>query len=211
MTEKKNDRMMTPVGRLVNASLWVKDTYKDEKGREATPQYKIEMAFEPKDINDLEDAVVAAAIEEWGAGAEKDYDNGTIRSPIIDGDQLADERVKRGKAGDAYKGKVVLRANTQFNRHGEDGPGGIYVCDEKAEAIDFANQSKVYPGSYGIAVINISPYSVDRQRGVKLYLAGYQFVKDGERLRSNDVAGIFKPMIGGGTGAPAAGRRARRA
>lgn len=201
--------IQTPVGRVINHSLWEKDAYKDERGREAKPQYKIELAFDPDDIEEFENKVVEAAEAKWGASAGKDYDDGKIRSPIIEGDVIADDREKRGKKGDAYRGKVVIRASTAFNKHGEDGPGGVYVCDENAEEIDFASRDKIYRGCYGIAIVELSPYTVDRQDGVTLYLKGFQFVKDGDRLSGDGVAGLFKPMAAPSSGGESQGRRRR--
>lgn len=208
---KETQRAETAVGRLINHSLFEKDTYKNEKGREATPSYKIELAFDDeKDIIALENAVVAAAVAEWGEDAEKQYDDGEIRSPILTGDELAKRREAKGKKGDAYKGKFVIRASTIYNRNGDDAPGGVYVCGPDAVEIDFANRGKVYNGAYGKAVVTPSAYLIDGEKGVTLYLAGFQLVKDGERLRGQDPASLFKPMIGESSG-EGKGRRARSA
>lgn len=209
MTKAKAEkqRVTTPVGRLINNSLFEKDAYTDEKGREATPSYKIEMAFDEKDIVELENAIVAAAVAEWGKDAEKDYDKGEIRSPIIDGNELAKKREAKGKKGDAYAGKLVIRAATIYNRNGDDAPGGVYVCGPDAVEIDFANRGEIYNGVLGVAVVVPSAYSVSGERGVTLYLQGFQKVEDGERLRGQDVSSLFKPMMG--KGSETKGRRSR--
>ena len=201
-------RVITPVGRLVHSALFEKDSFKDEKGREAEPRYKVELAFEPDDVAELEEAVVAAAVAEWGTKAEADYDEGRIRSPLLDGNELTKAREEKGKKGDAYAGKVVVRASTTFNKNGENAPGGVYVCDENAVEIDFANRGKIYNGAYVVAIVSPSAYSISGERGVTLYLQGVQFVKDGERLRGEGVAGLFKPMMS--AGAESKGRRARK-
>lgn len=207
---KEPVRVTTAVGRLINSSFWDKEVYKDERGREGTPAYKMEMAFESEDdITELEDAIVAAAVEEWGEGAEAAYyDEGTIRSPILVGDDLADAREKKGKSGDAYRGKFVVRASTIFNLNGDDGPGGVYVCDENAVEIDFAGRGKVYNGCNGIAVVEPQCYLIDGRKGVTLYLKGFQFVSEGERLRGSDPSSLFKPMVS--EGSEGKGRRGRR-
>lgn len=208
MAEDK--RIKTTVGRLINGSLFDKDVFKDEKGREGTPSYKIEMAFDGDDaIAELEQAIVEAAVAKWGKKAEKDYDDGKIRSPILIGDDLAKARVEKGKKGDAYAGKLIIRASTQFNKNGDDAPGGVYVCDENAAEVDFANRGKVYNGSYGVAVVTPTAYDGvgGGPDGVTLYLQGYQFVKDGERLRGAGASDLFKPMLS--EGSEAKGRRKR--
>lgn len=191
----ETNRITTPVGRLVNGSLFEKDVFKDERGREATPSYKIEMAFDEADIEALENAVVEAATAEWGEGAEKSYEDGDIRSPILDGDEMAKKRQEKGKSGDAYEGKVVVRASTIYNRHGEDAPGGVYVCDENAKELDFADRGKVYNGCYGIAALAPQAYSIDGRKGVTFYLQGFQFVKDGEPLRGVDPSSLFTATV----------------
>ena len=193
MTE--TTRLTTPIGRLVNGSLFEKDAYKDERGHEATPSYKIEMAFDEVDIEALENAVVEAAIAEWGAGAEQDYEDGIIRSPILEGDDLAKKRQEKGKSGDAYEGKVVVRASTIYNRHGEDAPGGVYVCDENAKELDFAERGKIYNGCHGIAALAPQAYSIDGRKGVTFYLQGFQFVKDGDPLRGVDPSSLFTATV----------------
>lgn len=210
MEDKKEAvRLMTPVGRLVNSALWEKDSFTTERGAESVPRYKVEMAFEPEDMAEFEDAVVAVAVDEWGEQAEEDYDQERLRSPVLDGDKLADEREARGKQGDAYRGKLVVRASTQFNRNGEDGPGGVYVCGPDAKELDFAERGRVYNGCYGTASVTIRAYPgvAGGQDGVTLYLNGFQLVKDGDRLRGADPSSLFSPMMG--EGSESKGRRAR--
>ena len=194
----ENDKQyVTPEGRLINHALFERDAYKDPsgKGREGDPMYRIEMAFDEKDIEELEDLIVQAAIDEWGSKAGDDYDNGVIETPILDGDELAKKREDKGKKGDAYKGKLVIRAHTIYNRNGEDAPGGVYVCNANAEEITPADRGEVYNGCYGVASVTVQPYLIDRKKGATLYLNGFQKTDDGERLRSADPSSLFKPMM----------------
>lgn len=195
MAKAKKDekvKIMSPVGRLINGSLFEKDVYTDAKGREGTPAYKAEMAFDEGDVEELEDAAVEVAIEEWGDDAEDEFFDGDIHF-LIEGDELAKKRERDGKQGDAYKGKLILRTSTIFNANGDDAPGGVYVCDEDAEAIDFSDRGKIYNGCYGKVSVTLEPYEIRGDRGVKAYLNGFQFVRDGERLRSSDPSQLFKP------------------
>ncbi len=192
-----SDNIKTPEGRLINNSVWEKESY-EGKG---TPMYKVEMAFDPKAIEALEDAVVAVAIEEWGAGAEDKYwgdpDNDvepTIHSPFLEGDKLAQGRVEKGKEGGAYEGMIVIRASTIYNTDGMNAPGGIYVADADAKRLDFTERGKIYNGSFGIAVVEPKTYDVNDQKGVTLYLQGYQFTRDGDPLRGSNVGAMFEPM-----------------
>ncbi len=211
MTDKKElVRLMMPVGRLINHSLFEKDVYTDERGREATPSYKVEQAYDEGALDEFEDAIIQAAIEFFGADAEADYDAGRLRSPILFGDDLAEERARKGKNGEAYEGMMVVRAKTIFNRDGVDAPGGIYVCNAAAEELDFAERRTVYNGSYGKASVTVNPYKgiAGGQPGIGLYLNGFQFIKDGERLRGSDPSSLFSPMMG--EKSENKGRRARK-
>lgn len=185
-------QLETPEGRVINSSFWEKDVYTDPRGREGVAQYKVEMAFDEDDIGELEDAIVDACVEEWGSKAEEDYESEAIRSPILDGNELADDREERGKSGEAYRDKFVVRASSIFNKHGEDAPGGIYVCDENAEEISFAERDKVYNGIMGVANVTVSCYKIDGRKGVTLYLNGFQVTGEGERLRDRDPSSLFK-------------------
>lgn len=194
-------RVSTPVGRLINQSFFEKDVYVDEKGREADPSYKFELVVdEDEALVAFENEIVRAAVEEWGEGAEQEYEEGKIKSPISSGDTKADEREKKGKSGDAYRGKLVIRGHTLFNKHGENAAGGVYVCDEKAEEVDFANRKIVYRGCHGKANVTISTYNIDG-RGVTLYLNGFQVIEslEGEHLQGTDPASLFSPMMGEGS------------
>ena len=98
---KNTVRVMTVVGRLINSALWEKDAFTDDKGREADPRYKVEVAFDSgEDIAELEAAIRGVIVAEWGEGAEAMYDNGEIRDPILSGDDLAD-RIDDGQLGEA--------------------------------------------------------------------------------------------------------------
>ena len=210
MTERKEvERLLTPEGRLINNALFVKDKFDDK----ATPSYKIEMAFEPDDLNDLENALAAAAVDKWGAGADADYDSGRIISPILDGDKLAKRREEKDKPGDAYKGKLVIRAHTIWNKDGSNNPGGVAVYGIDGNEMEAVQSREIYNGCYGRAVLTIKDY-VDSRSGdnaLMFYLGGFQKMRDGDPLVSAvDYSEVFKP-VGRDTGASRGeGRRHRK-
>lgn len=231
MAAKENPRFTLPVGRLINSSLFEKDAYTDPKTQKpGTPSYKIELAFDPDDIYGPDDAgederfivddLIDAGCEEWGDSFEDLFNDASeYRSPILDGDKLARRREDKGKEGDAYKGKVVIRANTQFNKHGENGPGGIEVYDENVDEVEAANQSAIWPGCEGVAVVTISNYDdSDGRKAQKFYLEAFQKTggdpeKDKLVTKSNNKS-AFAPVkkkagAKGGTGTASRGRRKR--
>jgi len=206
-----------PEGRLINEGLFEKEAFKaDKSGMPGTPQYKVEIAFDPALVEGegtIEDHLYNAAIEEWGDTAGEEFVNGDIILPYISGDRLAKARAEKGKPGDAYEGKTVIRANTQFNKFGQNAPGGVQVFDEDVKEVTAVNRNEIYQGCYGIAGVTIGTYLDNRgNKAMKFYLNAFQKTKDGEKLVTNaDHSTLFKPMGKSGEveGVPA-GRRRRR-
>lgn len=223
MSEKKKVTAvsaMSPVGRIINQSVFEKDAFKDERGREGTPEYKCEIAFAPApegaaDDHPMivfEDAAIQAAVNEWGESAVDEYWDGSITSPFKDGDQKAEERAKRGKNGDFYKGKLVMNAHTQFNRYGENATGGIYVCGPDAKELPFDQRGQVYNGAWGKISVTFQASTVSGERYVVAYLDGLQLCptpagESDDRLRGKDPSSLFSPMMGGDSESKGRSRR----
>ena len=207
MTDQKEKKtILTPVGRLINESLFEKSQF-DEK---ATPVYTVEMAFAWDDLVALEDELVAHAVETWGTSAADDYVDYKIISPILDGDKLAKRREEKGKPGEAYRGLAVIRAKTMYNKHGQDAPGGVQVFGPDVEEIGPANRQEIYLGCYGQAALKIATYD-DRggDHALMFYLHAFQKIKDGERLiTAQDYSEVFHP-VGREEGSGPARRRKR--
>lgn len=206
MAEKDYTEAFTlPEGRVINQSLFVKDAFNEK----STPAYKIEMAFDAdsEEFADFEEMLYQAAEAHFG----RQYGEGDLKLPILDGDKLAKKREKKEKDGSAYKGKLVVRASTIYNRDGDDGPGGIQVLDADAEDMLPARKGEIYNGCIGIMGATLGFYETDDgDDAVKLYLAAFQKTGDGERLRSQaDRSGLFKP-VGRGEGGQKRQRRQRR-
>jgi len=177
-----------PVGRVINHSLFRKEQFNEK----ATPSYKIELAFDKGELDDFHNQCLDYANETWGAGSED-----AVIIPIKDGDEMAAKRKKDGKPGDAYAGKDVIRANTIYNKDGDDGDGGIQVLNVDVSPIGPANASEIYLGCLGIAAVTFGNYQ-DQATGnnaITLYLAAFQKTADGERLvTAKDYSGLFKPV-----------------
>lgn len=183
-----------PEGTIIYHSLFTKDQF-DEGSKAA---YKIEMAFPKGALQEfgLEDMIIEAAEAEWGELSEDEVND--LVWPIHDGDELAAKREKRGKNGDAYKGKDVIRANTIYNAMGVDGPGGIEVFDAELNKLDnVADQGMVYGGALAKVAVSIGTYQDNRydRHGLKFYLNAVQITGEGERLGGNtDHSSLFKPV-----------------
>jgi len=188
--EKKTSvqQRLLPVGRVINHSLFRKEQFNEK----ATPSYKIELAFDKGELDDFHNQCLDYANETWGAGSED-----AVIIPIKDGDEMAAKRKKDGKPGDAYAGKDVIRANTIYNKEGDDGDGGIQVLNVDVSPIGPANASEIYLGCFGIAAVTFGNYQ-DQATGnnaITLYLAAFQKTADGDRLvTAKDYSGLFKPV-----------------
>jgi len=189
--EKKKtsvQQRLLPVGRVINHSLFRKEQFNEK----ATPSYKIELAFDKGELDDFYNQCLDYANETWGAGSED-----SVIIPIKDGDEMAAKRKKDGKPGDAYAGKDVIRANTIYNKDGDDGDGGIQVLNVDVSPIGPANASEIYLGCLGIAAVTFGNYQ-DQATGnnaITLYLAAFQKTADGDRLvTAKDYSGLFKPV-----------------
>lgn len=217
-TEDK--RVVLPEGRVINCSLFEKDAYTDPKsGKSSKPQYKIETVYGPAEVTGegtCEDAMLDAAAAEWGQKVVDDWADEKIDIifPFINGDKQAAKREAEGKSGDAYKGKMILRAHTTFNNMGVDGPGGAAVYGPDTAKVEAVNQDIVYPGCYGILAVTFGAYkNNDGDFAITAYLVAFQKTKDGERLVTpQDHSTLFKPVGRTATAGAAegGGRRARR-
>ena len=202
----KMDPIVIKDARVINHSCFVKDAFDDK----AVPSYKIEVAV-PADsevVADLENQLLDFADAKWGDGAGDDED---LVLPLLDGDKLARKREKKGKEGDAYKGMIVIRANTIYNKDGTDGPGGIQVFDQDVEEISPARSSDLYPGCKAEIAVTISGYENNEgNNALKFYLSAVQKVGDGEKLvTGSDRSTLFK-AVGRSGGGESGGRKRRR-
>jgi Enterobacter phage Enc34, ssDNA-binding protein len=214
--ETKKERFALPEGRLINHSLFVADIYKDERGNEAEPSYKIEVAFDPGELlgeGKFEDNIINAACAEWGDSAETDVLEGRIKW-YKDGNEMAADRKAKGKPGDAYEGKLVIRAHTKYSKFGNEGPGGIAVYDEEVNPVEPVNgDAVVFRGYYGVVAVSLNPYidSKTKQKCVGYYLQAFQKTRGTEEDKLSgtaDHSDLFKP-VGRAEGAGVS-RRSRR-
>lgn len=205
------ERFALPEGRLINESLFEKDQYNDK----SVPAYKVELAFDPAQVlgeGTVEDKIADAFDAAYpGKGYGQMFLDGKLKGPFIDGNVLAAKREAKGKPGDAYKGKIVIRANTIYNKNGQDADGGIQVfAPDVSEITVVAGRDQIYNGCMGVAGVTISIYEDEDTAlpGAKFYLCAFQKTNEGERLVSAaDNSALFKPV---GRPAAAAGEAPAR-
>ena len=160
---KKRTLVMTPEFRLSFPALFEMREYNEKKS------YGLTMLFDKgTDLSQLKAAAKAALDEAFPKGVKNP------RTPFLDGDDKVDEW------GEGFKGKIYVRASTQFKPQ---------VVDQNRVAIFDAD--KVYPGCYCRAVV--APYTYDNSgnRGVSFSLEAVQFIRDGERIGGGVSADIF--------------------
>jgi len=197
-----------PEGRLINESLFKKDQYNEK----ATPSYKVEVAFDWEHEEQIVDWMLEAAVAKWGEGIA---DSDELHLPILDGDKLKAKREKKGKSGDAYEDKMVIRANTIYNADGVDGDGGIQVYDENKDAVEAVNRKEIYSGSHGRMAVTFGTYEGEDRDGntfpaITAYLVAWQKTGDGEKLvQSADRSTLFEKVGKVSDDAPRS-RRTRR-
>lgn len=199
MSDNDSKRFLLPVGRMINNSLFEKDAFVSPNGQEGKPSYKIEVAFDPADLEGegkFDEYLAETAAEQWGDKAWDDFFDGGIISPLLDGNKLAAAREAKNKPGDAYKGKTVLRMKTDFNKHGQDAPGGVAVYDEEVNEITIANSDQIYNGCMVQVACMAATYTTNRgEKALTVYFSGVQKIADGERLASGfDHSSLFKPV-----------------
>lgn len=227
--DKSQEVFLLPEGRVINSHVFVRNIYKDQNGGESKPQYSMELAFDPAQVegdgNAIEDTILGyidfismtddkAKIMAARGDLGQMYLDGKVHGPFIDGNVLADNKKAAGKPGDAYEGKLVARPNTQFNRAGNIGEGGIDVFgpDLKVLGLDLGNSDLVYNGCYGVAKVKLGHYFPSTGGlGVKFYLVAFQKTRDGEPLKApRDNSTLFEAVGGAATPAAAAAGTARR-
>lgn len=197
MAKETDDKViLLPEGRLINEALFERDVFKSPNGTEGEPKYKVELAFDPDTVEGegtVEDDLMDAIEDAFGGPA---VDDKATVFPLLVGDKLAAKREAKGKEGDAYKGMTVIRADTKFNMHGQDAPGGVQVFNEDCEPVIAANRHEIYPGCYGIAAVKISTYTTNQgDAACKFYLSAFQKTRDGDKLVSSaDHSKLFKPV-----------------
>lgn len=212
--------MIEAEGRGINLSLFERDAFQSPNGgAPGKPMYKAEVAYDPKEIEPFEDRLATEMDKVFGkvnvgtasapvmmmAGDALLEGRPGFISPLLNGDDLHAARLAKGKEGDAYKGKLVLRAHTAFNRDGVDGPGGAKVYGPDAVQLDATASSTVYNGCFGKLAVTLKTYTDYPRRGdkgVTAYLHAFQKVRDGDPLKAVSASPFapVAPVAGAGDG-----------
>ena len=85
MAKQEVEIFTLPEGRVINCALFEKDVYTNPKGEAGKPSYKIEIAYDPADVegeNTFEDQLIFYAIDKWGDGAEQTSSTAKSATPF---------------------------------------------------------------------------------------------------------------------------------
>lgn len=211
-TKKEPKKQFTlPEGRMINGSLFDRDAFNEKDA----PAYKIEVAIDPKLLTD---EFIDEILEEVAKQHKMDfdeiadmYDSGDLKSPFLDGDKMASKRERKGKPGDAYKGKIVIRAKTIYDREGSpETNNGVMTYDEEVNEVKkVGGEGVFYNGCEVTAAVTVNAYETNEgELAFSFYLVAVQKIADGEKLTSPaDHSNLFKPVGRDKAGAGATRRR----
>lgn len=154
--ETKGGSFSVP-GRLSYPNLFTPRPGDDPTGK---PKYSLScIVSKDVDLGPLEDAIEEVIEEKWKGRPPRG-----LRRPVRDGDEYSDK--------DGYDGDHVFFSARNTRRP--------YVV--RGDRSPIQDEEDVYPGCYGLAIVEPFAYEKDTNKGVGLSLVGFVKVKDGERL-----------------------------
>lgn len=161
MAKKNYTKVVSPIGTAAYA--WIAKP--DEGHQYSDGKYKVTLIMDPNEhgvqeaLDKLEAAVEQAAIEEWGKCPKN------LRSPIKDGNDIADEKEDK----DELRGMFLLTAKSKFQ------PGTV---DPKRN--DLPKEVSVRSGDTIRLSAALIPYIAGGQKGVALQLRMVQLLEQRE-------------------------------
>lgn len=213
-------RVLTPRFRGSYPALVTAKPYTDAGGKKGDPRYNIDMIFDPADIAkfrsedgagnlvevDLAKLAVQAAKERW---PELAADPALLKSelmanwPLIKGDTLAQKREAKKKDGEAFKGKIIIRAKSYENVP----PILSYKklpSDEKATVlqrssdVDMKKANDLFVGgNYFGAELTMKPTEVSGKKYITFYINAVRFLAEGEKFGGKGMMDRFDGVYGG--------------
>jgi Protein of unknown function (DUF2815) len=173
MATKKRVSLKTPEGTACFANVFEARARKDAKGNpKGDPKFSILLVFDRgTDLDEMQDAIEAAAVEKFGSKAVAMLANGKLHNPLR-------EAADYNEHGKPFTNKGAMMAAFKST----DQPG---VVDEDAEPL--MSKTEFYSGCR--ARVSYRVYAYDNEsKGVGLALVNVQKLGDGERLSGNPSA-----------------------
>lgn len=141
------------------------------------PKYSATLIFEKKELPFYIDLVKKVARAAWPNNGEERLRTGLIKSPLLMGDG---KEARNKESGELTAG---MGADVFFIRPGAntDNPPKIHSFASGPHAQ--ANQSEVYSGCYGYAVLSLFPWNHPMSGdGISFGIQMFQKVRDGDSL-----------------------------
>jgi hypothetical protein len=183
MAEQYPGVIVTPKFTVLFPNLFEPKAVTDPKtGKQSEPAYSITMLFDPEDIKPLWAVMLKVAKLTW-PGIDEDE----LRRknwPMKDGNKEAERARAKGKNGDFYDGKKVLKAKSKFQP-------GILGPDKR----DLLNPKRIYSGCVGVAELNFNAYD-GFGGGVNAYLNHFMLLEDGPKLVGHTAQDAFSGIEG---------------
>lgn len=173
MATKKRISLKTPEGIACFANVFEARARKDAKGNvKGEPKFSLLLVFERgTDLDELEEAIEAAAVEKFGSKGAAMLANGKLHNPLRDASDY-----------DEHGAPFTLKGARMAAFKSGDRPG---VVDADAEPL--MDKGDFYSGCR--ARVSYRVYAYDNEsKGVGLALVNVQKLDDGERLSGNPSA-----------------------
>lgn len=186
MSDQNSALVLTPEVRFLFPQLFEKKEVKDRSGRPTGKEvYSIALLLEPgQEKGPLTQALLQAAKAKWpNRDVVADIKAGKIRWPILSGEKEKAKAEEKGKNGDFYEGKKVIKAASIFD---------VGVVGPNKQ--DIINAKEVYSGCYGYVELKAEAYNAVMEGtpdGLKFYLQNVMKSRDGERLTGRTAADAF--------------------
>lgn len=194
MTDNKNDGaffdMTQPAAFMNYGGLTEMKAYKGDQNK----KYGGEFVLDPSnpDLAKMKELAKQVARARWG----ESVDLNTIEWPFKNGNKLSADRVAKGKQGDLYNGKVVMRPRSKFaiEMVWEENGALVKTTSDTALAKSVAGQ-RFYPGVQALGSLKFVAMDEPRKL-VAVYLNKVFSTGEGERVGGRSAEEAFKGYIG---------------
>lgn len=209
MSKPKKVTIRTPKFRMSFANVVTPRAFEDPKtGSKGTPEFSTEMlldeadlakfaillddnSWKPIDIRKYYDALAGKAWPGFDLKAAEKF--GAFTYPVRDGNRIMDERAKKGKNGDAYEGKFVIRAKSKQ----EYAPRLNVVTNGRRVELtrtgtDLETAINLFKsGNYAVARIGIEAFDINGKKYLSTYLNAIGFAGYGDPIGGSGGVDYF--------------------
>lgn len=177
----KRETLKSPEGIAMYCNVFKARARKGKNGEaQGSPKYSLLLVFDKKaDLDELEEAVQAAAVEKFGSKAKQQLASGKIRHPIRDAEDYVDDEKddEENFPFNLPKAKMI-----RFAKNEDQGAPGVVDAD----ADPIMDKAEFYSGCKARVSCRAYGYDNNGNKGVSFALINVQKVDDGEHLGGSD-------------------------